>query len=78
MLKLRPIIDQQSNLDNFFSIINVQSYTSSFNLISVFKKVKNIELVVLMITKITPSKILRPGTNPRLPPPNSASGIGTD
>jgi hypothetical protein len=42
MLYLRP----STRIENFFLIINIQSYLVSFNLISVFNKVKNIKLVV--------------------------------
>lgn len=72
MLKLRPIIDQESNIllyNFFFLIINLQLYSSSLKHIS--NKVKNIELIVnnllLFTTKITLSEILH-----RLSLPSSA------
>jgi hypothetical protein len=41
-------------LENFFLIINIQSYLLSSNLISVFNNVKNIKIVVNNYTNYTP------------------------
>jgi hypothetical protein len=45
MLKLCLIVSN-TLLENFFLIINIQSYLLSFNLITAFNKVKNIKLVI--------------------------------
>jgi hypothetical protein len=57
-------------------MISIQSYLLSFKHI-ISNKIKNIKLVVnsrLCTTKMTPSKILRPLMNPRVPTPSSTTG----